>query len=117
MNETEKRVFNKLEKHFRVLRNGWPDFLCGNSQGICGVEVKHNDKVRPNQQEMHDLLRRGGVPTYVVRLSDFRRGFPNEIQTNFSSRCDKNEYQLHLLEECRALFESIYYQDRRKQKR
>lgn len=50
---------------------GWPDFLCISSKGkIFAVEVKSlDDRVRPNQLEMHRTLESAGIPV-VVKFTD-----------------------------------------------
>lgn len=91
MNETERVIKQMLEQRgFRVLRNGWPDFLCiketlgplrnytgWNGQltvqaekikGICAVEVKSGkDKLSDEQKAVHQALAAVRVPVYVVR--------------------------------------------------
>jgi hypothetical protein len=94
MNDTEKLIKQMLEQRgFRVLRNGWPDFLCikdtlgsvknyldWNGQttaraekikGICAVEVKNgNDKLSDEQKAVHQALAAVRLPVYVVRPND-----------------------------------------------
>lgn len=89
---SEKKVFEWLTKrNWTVLKRGWPDFLCvrkkkkvpagcmfpdlsdcnphcTNKYEIFCIEVKRNkmDLLRPQQQQMHCILRELGVPVYVV---------------------------------------------------
>ena len=96
MNATEQMVKTMLEQRgFRVLRNGWPDFLCirkhvkqqggyfdGNPAmtevlGLMAVEVKGSkDKLSESQLEVHKALRAVRIPVYVVRTPlDGENGF------------------------------------------
>src|SRR5580698_8131330 len=53
---------------YSVLRKGWPDFLAVAGNRVIAVEVKnHKDQVRPEQAEMHEVLKRIGIPVLVVR--------------------------------------------------
>jgi hypothetical protein len=91
MNGSETIIKQMLEQRgFRVLRNGWPDFLCikdtlgplrnyqdWNGQpvaraekikGICAVEVKSgSDKLSDEQKAVHQALAAVRLPVYVVR--------------------------------------------------
>ena len=71
----EQIVYDQLKDDgFDVLRSGYPDFMVrrnGRYSGVCGIEVKQgSDKVRPNQKEMHDMLKDAGIPIYVIRPED-----------------------------------------------
>ena len=71
----EQEVYRLLKDDgFDVLKNGYPDFMVrrnGRYSGVAAIEVKQgNDKVRPNQKEMHDLFKDAGIPVYVIRPED-----------------------------------------------
>ncbi len=73
MTESEERLQAALVKTgWKILRNGWPDFLCvGNAangrQAIAAVELKtRHDHTRPSQLAVHDVLRKAGIPVHVV---------------------------------------------------
>lgn len=88
MTAAEKRVAYDLRKAgWRVLKRGWPDFLCirsffGDEPEIVAVEVKSpKDKVTLAQQRMHRVLLKAGVKTYVYHCDD-----PTVPGTNISFR-------------------------------
>jgi hypothetical protein len=71
----ENRVAEDYRRRgFKVLRRGWPDFLCISPDGdVVAVEVKSmSDALSPAQKEMHAALRDAGVEV-VVDNSDWRR--------------------------------------------
>jgi hypothetical protein len=87
MNGTERMVKDMLEQRgFRVLRNGWPDFLCLRKHvkkqgiyfdgtpaltevyGLMAVEVKSpKDALSETQREVHKALWAVRIPVFVVR--------------------------------------------------
>jgi hypothetical protein len=73
MNKLEKSVKETLEQQgFRVLRNGWPDFLCvrvdHRGMGLVAVEVKSDyGRISDEQLEIHAALRAARIPVFVVR--------------------------------------------------
>jgi len=79
MNPLEKEIATSLEAAgWKVLRNGWPDFLCwreeGNEKKVMCVEVKASkDKVRESQVTNHALLSGVGLPVYVLRSPDLSK--------------------------------------------
>ena len=51
---------------YTVVRSGWPDFLIMKNGVVAGVELKgDNDSVKPNQQEMMDILSAAGIRCFV----------------------------------------------------
>ena len=75
VNNFEQRVYDHLKSEgFDVLRSGYPDFMVqrnGRYSGVCAIEVKQGtDKVRPNQEIMHDMFKDAGIPVYVIRPED-----------------------------------------------
>lgn len=89
MNPTEKVVYNELRKAgFRVLRGGWPDFLAvAGGSLVRAVEVKFEaDKVRPQQQEMHDAFSQYlGLDVEVIH---FRNENDYPIETRLEREAD-----------------------------
>jgi hypothetical protein len=91
MNLFEQNVKKMLEdRGFRVIRNGWPDFLCLRKHvkqqgvfssgkpnfveryGLMGVEVKsRSDRLSATQIEVHKALQAARIPVFVVRPDDF----------------------------------------------
>ena len=83
MNSNEQKVAEYLQKKrgFRVIRRGWPDFLCvrqeynkitksytGRFSGIVAVEVKAGkDRLSEDQAIVHAVLKLAGIPTYVLK--------------------------------------------------
>ena len=71
-----KQIFER--KGFTVLRNGWPDFLCYKDNGfgevrVLCVEVKtKGDGLRPEQERMHEVLKRMGFPVSVMYEEDVK---------------------------------------------
>jgi hypothetical protein len=67
LTESELRVRDWLRRSgFRVLRNGWPDFLAIKANSIMTVEVKSGiDRISAEQFQMQSALRLGGVPTVI----------------------------------------------------
>ena len=75
VNNFEQKVYDHLKREgFDVLRSGYPDFMVqrnGRYSGICAVEVKQGaDKVRLNQEIMHNMFKDAGIPVYVIRPED-----------------------------------------------
>jgi hypothetical protein len=73
VNATEQKAKDLLEKlGWRVLRNGWPDFLCESDAGkgyckVVGVEIKSpSDRLSSEQQLMHSALLRIGIPIFTL---------------------------------------------------
>lgn len=82
LNEQERKVATALEAHgFKVLRNGWPDFLViGRGRDrrwtAFALEVKTpGDKLSEAQRSMASALKRMGLPVYVTSstLTDWER--------------------------------------------
>ena len=72
MNSYEQAVFDNLTKRrgFRVLRNGWPDFLVLNKDETRGFALelkKGTDKLSSEQIEMHKALARFGILTFTAK--------------------------------------------------
>ena len=73
MNTSERQVNEELTKRgWRVLRNGAPDFFCirdvDGKRQILAIEVKvGKDRPSAAQLEVHDLLRKAGIPVHVIR--------------------------------------------------
>jgi hypothetical protein len=76
LTRAEQVIYDRLiARGYRILRNGWPDFLAIATNGtIYGVEVKRHlaDRLRPEQEQMHRLLAAVGVET-VVAYADTHR--------------------------------------------
>ena len=75
VNNFEQKVYDHLKSEgFDVLRSGYPDFMVqrnGRYSGVCAIEVKQGtDKVRPNQEIMHNMFKDAGIPVYVIRPED-----------------------------------------------
>ena len=95
MNNNELQVKAALEgRGFKVLRNGWPDFLClkpltGDRVGLLAVEVKtHKDRLSEEQKAVHSVLKSARIPVYVLRpgeelrkLSSHQLITKNDIET------------------------------------
>ncbi len=80
MNQCEEQIAESLRAEgWKVLRNGWPDFLCwrddtadGKRKLMC-VEVKNEDTgdtLREAQIMNHALLSGIGLPVYIARTPD-----------------------------------------------
>lgn len=75
MNAYEQSIINALRKNgWKVLDRGWPDLLvwregrCRGSVRVGAVEIKRGkDKLRPEQDAVHKVLRAIGLPVQVVR--------------------------------------------------
>ncbi len=73
MNEREEIIKKYLQdQDYTVIKNGWPDFLViKNKDGIqegFGLEIKSEfDKLTEEQKEMHNWLRKLGIPVYVIK--------------------------------------------------
>lgn len=87
MNENERYAHDGLLRAgYRVLRNGWPDFLVvKDEEQIFAIEWKEfGDKVRPDQEAMHTVLERAGIATLVTGSLDealrFRPPSAYEVQ-------------------------------------
>lgn len=66
---TIQRILVKLG--YEVHNKGWPDFLCVKNNELVGIEVKSGyDETSPSQKKMHELLKRAGIPCYVVNVDD-----------------------------------------------
>jgi len=72
MNENEKELHRELvKKGYKVLRNGWPDFLVipPNKGKIFAMELKYGrDKVSPDQKKMHKALEEAGLEVRVHQV-------------------------------------------------
>ena len=83
MNVNEQQAHDAMvKKGWTVLRNGWPDFLVLKTQKVhlggtwekrvlsaCAVEFKAKstgDKLRGNQEAMHEALRSLGIPVHIM---------------------------------------------------
>ena len=79
MNYVESCAVRLLERSgVRVVRTGWPDFLCVdkelNPNRIYAVEMKsENDKLRANQRTMHMLLEDAGIHTFTLRVEELEQ--------------------------------------------
>ena len=75
MNPAEQVVRSHLERQgFRILRNGWPDFLAlrKTTAGweVMAVEVKNGkDEISEAQGKMHRALHTAHIPVWVARVS------------------------------------------------
>ena len=57
-----------IDKGWKVLKNGWPDYLIYKDNEIAFVEVKDgSDRLRPNQIEMLKLLSKFGLKCFTWR--------------------------------------------------
>ena len=67
MNLQEEEFKNEFEANgYTVVHSGWPDFLIMKNGVVAGVELKgKNDFVKPNQQEMMDILSAAGINCFV----------------------------------------------------
>ena len=67
MNTREQRFFAVARKHgYRVLRNGWPDFLLvRRGHKFCVEVIKAQGFPKPHQRQMFETLRRLGVPVLL----------------------------------------------------
>ena len=114
-NNFEIKVKQLFERNgFTVLQTGWPDFLIkrnGRYEGIAAVEAKQgSDKVRPNQKEMHNMLKEAGIPVYVVRPETLKAAEKQRFKkivsiTDYASMIKKIEQ----LESTLKFAESSYY--------
>jgi hypothetical protein len=53
---------------YRVLRNGWPDFLAIRGSVAVGIEVKRpRERLHERQSKMHLALEQAGIPVIVAR--------------------------------------------------
>ena len=89
MQVSEVRARERLRQAGRKVQpSGWPDFLCerklpDGSTEFVFVEVKvKGDTVKPNQEAMHEALRRAGLK---VRVIDPYSELPRDL-----SRVNKN---------------------------
>jgi len=74
MNQLEERFCRALQRAgYTVLRQGWPDFLVIDRDGVraYALEVKADgDDLSREQTAMHDALRRLGLTVAIVRGPD-----------------------------------------------
>src|ERR1700758_534404 len=84
MNAAETLVHSALiEDGWKVLRRGWPDFLCvrvreNGQQEILGVEVKaQNDRISTEQRTLHEALVSAGISVRIARhFSGLKKTIP-----------------------------------------
>lgn len=83
MTKSEEAAAKHLEKQgFKIFKRGWPDFLClkrvwdqrekdyleGRYSAVMAVEVKTGkDRLSPDQEVVHSILKLANIPTYVIR--------------------------------------------------
>ena len=81
MNAPEQRVADRLKADgWKVVRNGWPDFLCIRGEEIKAVEVKRAGEIQPHQVKNHDILRSASIPVEVV--VEGRQDTPEHVAVN-----------------------------------
>jgi hypothetical protein len=70
-NKTEDQMRKVLEdRGLTVLHKGWPDFLVvdeKNNRGFACEVKSYSDKLRPEQEVMHEALSRFGIMVMIVR--------------------------------------------------
>ena len=77
MNEGEQKLHNALtRKKWKVLRNGWPDFLVIKTpndprkrRSAMAIEFKNKktgDKLSSAQKEMHEAFKILGIPVHIM---------------------------------------------------
>ena len=67
-----------IKKGWKVLRNGWPDYLIYKDDQIAFVEVKDKgDWLKPNQIEMLSLLSKFGLKCFTWRPDKGFKRFKN----------------------------------------
>ncbi len=77
MNEGEQKLHNALtQKKWKVLRNGWPDFLViktpndpSKRRSAMAIEFKNKktgDKLSSAQKEMHEAFKILGIPIHIM---------------------------------------------------
>jgi hypothetical protein len=82
MTEAERIVCEYVHswEGFVKLKSGWPDFLVAHADSIYCLEVKTgNDPIRNNQKRMHEILRKVGIETFIVR-----DGWCEQLQKRFA---------------------------------
>lgn len=58
---------------FNVIDHGWPDFLCEMNGSITVVEAKSsNDRIKPNQQIIINLLKKHGIQCILYQKGSFK---------------------------------------------
>ena len=87
MTKSEWRVWEHVSswKDTEILKCGWPDFLvrCGGGSLYC-LEVKTgNEPVTDRQKKMHEMLRKAGIETFIIR-----DGWCEELQKRFAPSRD-----------------------------
>jgi hypothetical protein len=68
----EKVALQTLKSEgWKVLKGGWPDFICVRGKKVKAVEVKSPwDRMRQSQIENHSILRRAGLRVEVMFMTD-----------------------------------------------
>ena len=83
MIKNEIQAIQEYEKRgYRVLKNGWPDFLAyreiDGKLEVVAVEVKAGtDTVKPEQRENHKILHQLGIPVDVYWVESPASGTPH----------------------------------------
>lgn len=72
MTPAEQIVYDKLKAQgYKVLHNGWPDFLAHKDGKVIAVEVKYErDSLKASQAECHRLLDLAGLPVSTVYVTE-----------------------------------------------
>ena len=116
MTPHERSIYEALIKRgYRVLRNGWPDFLVTNPAQTHGfaLELKKGyDPVRPDQEKMHRALAKFGILTLTVR-DDIEKLFRTK-GTLLLTQSDLDNLRLNLAQQERRMRE---YQSQLEQQR
>ena len=90
MNKHEKEFKEELEaKGYKVLRNGWPDFLVQNPEGrvTYAVELKYgDDKLSAPQKEMHRALRKAGLHIRTHQVFKSLKKPPKKVSKKVSKK-------------------------------
>jgi hypothetical protein len=82
MPEAERLVWEHVSswEDSEILKCGWPDFLVAHAGSIYCLEVKTgNDPIRDKQKRVHEILRKAGIETFIVR-----DGWCEELQKRFA---------------------------------
>jgi hypothetical protein len=70
MHASEQRVADYLgKKGCRLLRRGWPDFLCISADGTISAMLATSE-----QRAMHAALSRAGIHTSVIAAEEIDEG-------------------------------------------
>jgi hypothetical protein len=114
MNSNEQIVADYLSKKgHRVIRRGWPDFLCvkqqynrilkeytGNFSGVLAVEVKSGrDQLSEDQKIVHAVLKLAGIPTYTIRPEDMDKALaPGRLKLWSTEEVNRIQQRIYALE-------------------